>query len=182
MKFCKYKDHGAYHWNDYKDKNTVYHHHVNFIINWIKDKNVLDVGAGDGLITYLLEAKGIEIDPSAVKLAKEKGADVKRGSAYKLTGHYDAVFMGDTLEHLEFPVKAIRQARKVAPVLYIATPPYEYGKKDTDHYNEWKPDELIDLVEKEGYELMGDIIIQFERMYAKFVYRQGLYKHLKKVL
>jgi hypothetical protein len=140
------------------------------------------VGAGDGLITYLLGIKGIESDPLAVKLAKEMNADVELGNAYELKGNYDAVFMGDVLEHLEFPEKAIRQARKVAPVLYITTPPYEKGKKDPNHYHEWTPDELIALVEKEGFELVGDIIIENERMYAKFVYRIGLYKNFKRKL
>lgn len=178
--FDKYKKYGAYHWDDYNDKNTVYAQHVEFLKDWIKEKDTLDVGAGDGLITYVLGIKGIDDNKEAVKLAQKKGADVKLGDAYNLSGYYDAVFMGDTLEHLEFPTKAIRQARKVAPVLYITTPPYEAGKKDAHHYNEWTPDQLIELVEKEGFELMGDIIIQYERMYAKFVYRIGLYKNFKR--
>jgi SAM-dependent methyltransferase len=176
MKFNKYKEYGDYHWKDYADKNTVYSQYVDLVCDWIKEKNVLDVGAGDGLITYLLKAQGIDNEPLAIEIAKKKGANVKKGSAYKLKGEYDAVFMGDTLEHLEDPVRAIRQARKVAPILYITTPPRKEGVKDTNHYNEWTPDELIELVEKEGFELVGDLFIQYERMFAKFVYRQGLYK------
>ncbi len=174
--YDKYKKYGDYHWKDYADKNTIYSRHVDFLKDWIKEKNVLDVGAGDGLITHVLGINGIDNNKEAIKLAKEKGADVSFGDAYNLKGEYDAVFMGDTLEHLENPIRAIRQARKVAPILYITTPPYEKGLKDTHHYNEWTPDQLIELVEKEGFELVGDLFIQYERMYAKFVYRQGLYK------
>jgi DNA modification methylase len=176
MKFNKYKEYGDYHWKDYADKRTVYAAHVDFLRDWVKEKNTLEVGAGDGLITHVLGIEGIDNNMEAIKIAKSKGVRVKKGSAYNLKGKYDAVLMGDTLEHLEDPIRAIRQARKVAPILYIVTPPKKEGIKDTNHYNEWTPDELIELVEKEGFELMGDIIIQYERMHAKFVYRQGLYK------
>jgi len=166
MQFNKYKELGAYHWKEYGEQ-PIYTNHVDFVVGWIKEKKILDVGAGDGLITYKLKAKGIDNEPLAVKYAKEKGANVIRGNAYKLYGKYDAVYIGDTLEHLEYPEKALKQAKKVAPILYIAVPQIIPGIIDKYHYQEWTPQQLNDLVEGVGYELKK-MFMGNGRIYAKF--------------
>ena len=79
IKFYKYDKYGAYHWHWYQYKKT-YIDHVNKVKDWIKEKNVLDVGAGDGLITSILGARGIDNEPAGVKLARERGVDVGRCS------------------------------------------------------------------------------------------------------
>jgi len=38
--------------------NRKYKTHVDKVVSWIKEKSVLDVGAGDGLITFKLKQKG----------------------------------------------------------------------------------------------------------------------------
>src|SRR3990167_9608551 len=116
MEFSKYKKFGAYHWKQYEDKNTKYFRHADRVKEWIKEKSVLDIGAGDGKITHLLGIKGVDDEPEAVRLAVEKGADVKLGDAYRLSykdEEFDSVFMGDVLEHLEFPRKALQEARRI---------------------------------------------------------------------
>ena len=78
----------------------------------MQEKNVLDIGAGDGKITSFLNAKGVDNEPIAVKLVQAKGVDVILGSAYDLPykdEEFDAVFMGDVLEHLEFPRQALQE-------------------------------------------------------------------------
>src|SRR3989338_6793289 len=129
MEFSKYKKFGAYHWKQYEDKNTKYFRHANRVKEWIQEKNALDIGAGDGKITHLLGIKGVDKEPEAVRLAQEMGADVVLGDAYNLdckNEEFDAVFLGDVLEHIEFPRKALKEARRILKdYLYIASPEKE---------------------------------------------------------
>ena len=174
MKFKWYERHGDYHWRHYA-KRTSYRIHADYVRDWVKEKNILDVGAGDGLITHLLGAKGIEAEPEGVRLAQEKGVDVIQGDAYKLPfedNSFEAVTMIDVIEHLEDPEKALQEARRVAPILYINTPPKQDGVYSIGRYHvqEWSPDGLWKLVEKEGFRLDGSMVVypREKRMYAKF--------------
>jgi SAM-dependent methyltransferase len=175
MRFTKYQTLGAYHWRDYKN-GKKYRAHADRIKEWVKEKNILDIGAGDGLITHLLSARGIEYEPEGVRLAQEKGADVIQGNAYDLpykNDSFDAALMIDVIEHFEEPRKALQEARRVAPVLYINTPPKKDDGSLTDrfHIQEWSPAGLCSLVESEGYVLDGPIIVypKEKMMYAKFL-------------
>ncbi|MCX6702772.1 MAG: class I SAM-dependent methyltransferase [Candidatus Wolfebacteria bacterium] len=172
MKFTKYHKFGAYHWKQYAD-NTKYTRHADRVKEWIKEKNILDIGAGDGRITSFLGAQGIDNEPEAVRLAREKGVDVVLGDGYHLPfkdGEFEAVFMGDVLEHFEFPREVLQEARRVLKsYLYLATP--EKGtNNDKFHYQEWTPRELKELVENEGFILEGEILAvpKDKRIYGKF--------------
>lgn len=166
--FTKYRDKGAYHWREYA-RGTKYKKHADFVKKWVREKNVLDVGAGDGLITYLLGATGIEYEQVAVDIARTIGVNVIQGDAYALEGSYDAVTMIDVLEHFGTPEKALSEARKVAPVLYIATP--ERGMvNDPFHVQEWTREELPVFMAENGWTLDGEVIVtpEHKSMYARF--------------
>ncbi len=173
--FTKYAQFGAYHWKQYAD-GTKYKAHADRVKEWVKEKNVLDVGAGDGLITHLLGAKGIEYEAEGVRLAREKGVDVIQGDAYALPfgdHSFEAITMIDVLEHFEDPLKALQEARRVAPILYINTPPKKDDGTLTDkfHVQEWSPAGLVKLVESAGYTLYGPVRVypKEKMMYAKFI-------------
>jgi SAM-dependent methyltransferase len=175
MRYNKYERHGAYHWNQY-NLNRKYKTHADRVKDWVKEKKVLDVGAGDGLITSLLGAKGIEFEPEGVRLAQERGVDVIQGDAYELpfeNNSFEAVTMIDVLEHLENPKKALQEARRVAPILYIQTPIIHDDRliHKRYHVTEWSPLGLCELVESEGYILDGAITIypHTRMQYAKFI-------------
>jgi ubiquinone/menaquinone biosynthesis C-methylase UbiE len=159
MEFTKYQDKGDYHWRQFYQK-TKYRKHALRVANWVKEKTVLDIGAGDGLITFLLGAKGIDNEQSGVDIARSKGIDVILGDAYKIPfkdEEFEAVTMIDVLEHMEDPVMALQEAKRVCQkMLYIATPPKRPDGKLTDkfHYIEWTPEELKTLVESQGFLLM----------------------------
>lgn len=169
MTFDKYKKHKAYHWRQYV-RGDKYRTHADFIKQWVREKRILDVGAGDGLITYLLRADGIEYEEEAVKLAQAIGVNVEQGDAYDLGDRqYDAVTMFDVIEHFDEPEKALAEAHRVAPVLYISTP--ERGMvNDPYHVQEWKRDELPLFMAENGWELDGEVIVRPELkcMYARF--------------
>ncbi len=176
MEFTKYRDFGDYHWRQYS-KGTKYRRHADRVKEWVQEKNVLDIGAGDGLITSLLGAKGIEFDALAVELANGHGVDVIQGDAYSLPyfdDSFDAVTMIDVLEHFEFPENALQEAKRVTrKYLYINTPPRKDDGTltDTFHYQEWSPQGLMKLVEGQGFTLDGGILVfpNEKTMYAKFI-------------
>jgi SAM-dependent methyltransferase len=169
MRFTKYDTKQAYHWREYV-RGTKYRRHADKVKRWVKEKNVLDVGAGDGLITYLLRAKGIEYEPTAVKIAQTLGVDVVEGDAYNLPyadNSFEAVTMIDVIEHFEHPLLAVKEAFRVAPVLYIATP--ERGMvNDPFHYQEWLADELVDFLKDYKLEGQVEVVPEHKSMYAKF--------------
>jgi 2-polyprenyl-3-methyl-5-hydroxy-6-metoxy-1,4-benzoquinol methylase len=171
MKFTKYDTKGAYHWRDYV-RGRKYRKHADYIRKWVTEKDILDVGAGDGLITYLLRAKGIEYEETAVKIAQAIGVDVVQGNAYDLPypdSSFSAVTMFDVLEHFEHPEVALVEALRVAPVLYITTP--ERGMvNDPFHVQEWTATELMRFMQYWGWHLTGDILVNYETksMYGRF--------------
>lgn len=175
MRFTKYEKYGAYHWKQYAD-GTKYKAHADRIKEWVKEKNVLDIGAGDGLITSLVGAVGIEYEISGVVLAKEKGANVIQGDAYDLpyaSNSFDAAMMIDVIEHFDDPIAALKEAKRIAPVLYVNTPPKKDDGTLTDkfHVQEWSPAGLVKLVESVGYKLDGPVLCypKEKMMYAKFL-------------
>lgn len=178
--FDKYRKFGAYHWKQY-DQNTKYRRHADRVVQWIEESFIIDIGAGDGKITSLLEAAGkkpygIDNEPEAVRLAQEKGANVALMDAYKTPypdNLFEAALMADVLEHFERPTDALREARRViSGSLYVSTPPKRSDGKLTDkyHYFELSPVELITMVEQVGFALVGeiDVVAADKVMYAAF--------------
>lgn len=172
--FTKYEKMGAYHWKQYA-AGGKYKDHADRVKTWVTEEKILDIGAGDGLITSLMGAKGIEYEAEGVRLAQEKGVDVIQGDAYALPfadDSFDAVTMIDVLEHFEYPMEALKEARRVAPVLYVNTPPKKDDGTLTDHFHvqEWSPAGLTKIVEAAGYRLDGPITVypKEKMMYAKF--------------
>lgn len=175
MKFTKYEQYGAYHWKQYEE-GTKYKAHADRVKEWVKEPNVLDIGAGDGLITSLVGAVGIENEPEGVRLAQEKGVNVTQGDAYHLPypdHSFDACMMIDVIEHFDRPLDALKEAKRVAPVLYVNTPPKKDDGTLTDkfHVQEWSPVGLVSLVESVGYKVDGPVMVypKEKMMYARFV-------------
>jgi 2-polyprenyl-3-methyl-5-hydroxy-6-metoxy-1,4-benzoquinol methylase len=75
-----------------------------------KSGKILDVGCGDGFISYLIAQKtqanvfGVDISQGAVSKARERGILARVANADKklpfAKGTFDAVFCGDVLEHM----------------------------------------------------------------------------------
>lgn len=176
MEFDKYKQRGAYHWKEYEQK-TPYGLHADKVANWVRKGKTLDIGAGDGLITSLINAEGIDDNLIAVALANEKGVNVSVGDAYKLKypdNHFENVLMGDVIEHLEYPDVAIKEVKRVLKpngFFYVVTPPAKKeGLWDKYHYREYTPEELIDYMNTFGFEIIEgvEVILKYVRMYGVF--------------
>lgn len=178
MEFNKYKERGAYHWKLWRDlPNSQYSQHAKHLASWVEERPVLDVGCGDGLITHLLGdgALGIDNCELAIKLAHEHGVRAILFDLYLLDfiDEWRAILLGDVIEHLEFPEKALRRIHKAlrpGGYLYISTPPKSAKLHDAYHYREYTPQDLVKEVEPHGFILVGKILVKPEwvEMYAKF--------------
>jgi ubiquinone/menaquinone biosynthesis C-methylase UbiE len=166
----KYHKHGAYHWMWYqsetKSKQT-YINYVNYVRDWIKEKNTLDIGAGDGLMVHVLGIrKGIDNEPRAIEIAKEMGVEIDLGDVHELPykdEEFDSVFLGHTLEHLEFPDRAIQECKRVLKkYLYIVVPEKEEPFRIDSNG-------LKEMIEHKGFKLEGEIFRMRRVLYAKFL-------------
>ena len=177
MEFNKYIERGAYHWKMYK-KNPRYRKHVDYVVKWVPSGSILDIGAGDGLITSKLGAAGIDDNVTAVALAKEKGVNVSFGSAYDLPTKkiYDSVCLLDVIEHLEDYKNTLEQVKTIlAKELYICTPIYTgkgkfNGLQSEYHYFEWTPEQFESEMAQSGFTMVSlTTFPKMCRMYGKFV-------------
>ncbi len=170
--FAKYDRLGDYHWDEF-NCDTPYRQHALHVQQWITEQCVLDIGAGDGLITHLLiekglQATGIDDNHRAVQLAGQHGIPVTHGNAYHLSGKYDAVYLGDVLEQLEHQSEIIRKISRITNVLYIATPPRGLYPTDEFHIRECTQSELRTFMEAHGWRQTGSTVAN-ARILARFV-------------
>jgi 2-polyprenyl-3-methyl-5-hydroxy-6-metoxy-1,4-benzoquinol methylase len=174
IEFDKYERMGAYHWDEfYRPSEPCYRSHALHVLKWVMGRNILDIGCGDGLITFLLGAKGIDNHELAVSMAQERGVDARVFDVYdcaSLDEEYSCVYLGDTLEHLEFPDKAIEAIGTLTKELFIATPPArEDGElHDPYHYREYTPQQLKDFMESLGWMHLNGFRVENYRIYGHF--------------
>jgi SAM-dependent methyltransferase len=160
--FLKYREQSDYHWREFESP-CVYRDHVLKVIDWIKEKKVLDIGCGDGLITSKIGAKGIDTDEEGIRLAQKHGVPSEVMSAYDVKGKYDAVFLGDTLEHLEYPDKAIEAIGKITNTLYVVVP----TESDADDFTQWNHNQLRVFMMNHGWNEESTETANF-RIYGKY--------------
>lgn len=85
-----------------------------FVIKNIKGKTVLEVGAYDGRLSQMLESLGIKSIPTDIS---PNNGFVKYADVMELpfqSKSFDTVVALDVLEHIENPVKALDEIKRVA--------------------------------------------------------------------
>lgn len=147
---------------------------------------ILDIGSADGTFTKIVLDKskaekvvGIDVLPRSVSFAKRRFARSKKLSfrvadAHNLPfgkGEFDAVFCLETLEHVEDPIRVIKEMYRVLKdqgyivVLvpsenwlfrFIVWPLWTLGKGKIwrgTHLNHFSSNQVLDVIRKNGFEI-----------------------------
>ena len=173
IEFNKYKTKGAIHWKETQRSIFKFNAYQEARFKWvldclgdIKGKKILDVGCGDGALTYRIVKKGadvIGIDDSkkGIELAKEIFNKKKVSARFILAdvcqmpindNSIDYVVCSEVIEHLKEPEKMLSEAQRVLKKngKIIITTPYRFGEIlwDKHHVREYYPSELKSLLVK----------------------------------
>ena len=176
IEFQKYKTRGAYHWEHIgrhpMRRNAFVIARYRNVITLLEDalatgvagKRVLDVGCGDGALSYLLAKEGaivsgIDNQEIAIRFAKGKAKgmniDFRMGSAYELPwgdSNFDAVVSSDVIEHLQDTTRYLEEIQRVTKVggAVVISTPIRFTEEPLDkmHVVEWFPDEFKKIIEE----------------------------------
>jgi len=84
---------------------------------------ILDAGCGEGILLEKLvrrfperRIEGLDLDPINIRICREHGLPIKEGGLYELPyedGTFDVCLFIEVVEHLDDPVRAIRELRRV---------------------------------------------------------------------
>lgn len=114
-------------------KHRLMNYHYFFIENVNPSDTVLDVGCGNGALTFDLSEKakkvvGIDISSSNIRFAKARynsdNIEYHVGDAihYRLKSKFDVIVLSNMLEHIEDRVAFLKKMRTLAPRLLIRVP------------------------------------------------------------
>jgi len=143
---------------------------------------LLDIGCGTGRLIYHMrrlgwDAVGIDINPDSAAVARENGLHVTVGRLddyLGIDGGFDAIHMGDTIEHLSEPIQTLKIVHRLlrpGGLLTIETPNVRCGfavltllvaralgsrwaySEAPYHLYEYTAGALITLVQRAGFRL-----------------------------
>lgn len=137
---------------------------------------VLEVGCGGGALMRSLAARGcqvtgVDVSEEAVRLASRaaEGCETLQADACALpfgSGSFDRVVAHHLIEHLEDPVRALREWARVLRddgILVICTPNRLYPSPrifdDPTHVHVYERKELCRLVEESGFQVLESFTV-----------------------
>lgn len=176
--FEKYKTRGAgYHW----EQNSLHPLKMNAFVKaryqkcvsllagglgTLGGKRILDMGCGDGALTYELSLRGadcygVDLSEEAICFAQHKHRSFGSKASFFVESclkthfdddFFDGVVSSDVIEHLDEPVKMLVEMRRVLKPLGIAviSTPVRLTESPIDrmHVVEWFPEEFKILIQK----------------------------------
>jgi len=170
-------------------KHRIMNYHQFFVDNIKEGDIILDIGCGNGALTFDLSKKakrvvGIDINEKNIKVAKNKYGSVnieyKVGNATKDLDNqkFDAVVLSNVLEHIKDREDFLNKIKDLAPKILIRVPMINrdwitlYKKElglewrlDKTHYIEYTLDTFKKEIEKVGLSL-ENYSIQFGEIWA----------------
>lgn len=197
--FIKYKELGAYHWENYFGSvfkiNSFVRARYDIVIQLLKvggirkDSLLLEVGCGDGALSGLIyksfacDLVGVEPSEIGIKFCKEMFSkhgysgtfNVSEGYTFDYPdNHFNYVVMADVIEHLQHPDKMLKEIKRVLKPggHVIITTPVRITElpEDEMHVQEFFPTELRALCDN----YFG---VPVKSMYTHPVVWRELYKH-----
>lgn len=168
--FNKYKDRGAYHWND-RDKGYDWYRELaeETVKHFPNEGTVLDVGCGDGYMSAKLKNKGLEVtgfdaEEEAIRWARKKveGCNFRHAEIETFGDDpYDYILCQDVIEHVVDPKQVVALFEnhcKNYMILSTDNPDIALRRYD---YHRFSVQDLKKLFNKHKVEL----IKQFEHVY-----------------
>ena len=179
-RFAKYADRGAYHWEQVS--RSIRHHNAYVCARYdavlsalgdVKGQLVLDLGGGDGALSYLIAQRGarvVTLDSSvdALRHAREQfrlrsgQASAVGAVAYSLPfpdAVFDAIVCSDVIEHVQRPDLLVGEALRTLRLgeRIVLTTPLRVTERPLDgmHVHEFYPSELGDVLGA-----CGDVVVR----------------------
>jgi len=170
-------------------KHRIMNYHQFFVDNIEEGDTVLDIGCGNGALTFDLAKKAnkvvaIDKNEKNIEVAKNKygsaNIEYKVGDATKDLDNqeFNAIVLSNVLEHIEDRENFLNKIKDLAPKILIRVPmvnrdwitPYkkELGlewRADKTHYTEYTLDSFRKEIEKVGLSL-ENYSIQFGEIWA----------------
>jgi len=204
MQFLKYKTRGVgYHWEQMsksiRKRNIYVVARYELILDLIKDdiggKKILDLGCGDGALSYLLgkggaNVTGVDSLGEVINFAKQKCKNIGNinflvVSAYKLPfedEEFDYIISSDVIEHLSYPGKMLFEIKRVwnRKGEIVITTPIKFTEKPLDkmHYQEFFENEFEQLLEKhfENIKTIKSHPLFWMEFQNKSIFRRSFFK------
>lgn len=117
----------------------------------------LDIGCADGYFTRTYNKKysstyGVGVDLSSVVVSQAKtlgGGEFMVANCHDLpfiNNSFTLVHMGEILEHLDDPEKAINEAERVSKSMLVLTTPNNGGSNYEEHIWKWEPEDVLKMI------------------------------------
>jgi len=158
-------------------KHRLMNYHQFFVDNVNSEDKVLDIGCGNGALTFEVAKKakkvvGIDLDKKNIKIAKKKywapNIEYLVGDATKDLPNqkFDVIILSNVLEHIKNRVEFLQKIKNLAPKILIRVPMINrdwitlYKKElgvewrlDKTHYIEYTLESFKEELEKAGLNL-----------------------------
>ena len=153
------------------DERLFLEQHLSHFAKRNSNKLVLDVGAGECQYAYLFNKRN---EYESCDMQDSFHSDVEYdivSSIYDIPRNdssYDIVLMLQVLEHIEFPVKALKEVNrilKVGGVLFLSVPQAAGDHFEPYHYFNYTQYGLGSVLKQTGFEVMS-----MDRLAGMFVY------------
>ena len=210
IEFAKYRTRGAgYHWDQNsshpKKMNAFVKARYQKCVQLLKDsivsfqgKRIVDLGCGDGVLTYELsrrgaESYGIDLSDEAIAYAKQKHSSLASDAQFSVEsctdthfedGFFDAVVSSDVIEHLSNPRELLVEIHRVLKPdgIAVVSTPIKITEHPLDkmHTIEWFKDEYAALVK----EIFSDATFEYSHpvFWAELIARSGKHRFAVNVL
>lgn len=155
------------------------------LVKMVRPKSILEIGCGAGEFLQKISlgveySLGLDINESALALARQKGLEVCAKSVQDLENTFDMIVLFEVLEHLESPgeiLKSIESKLNPGGVLVIAVPNPEGYLKDMGvvlldmppHHNTGWKKETFDYLAN----MLGMEILRYETEPLRYVHYQA---------
>mgnify|MGYP003976928039 CR=1 FL=1 len=175
--YHKISEYAGYLNNDIHPKHDIIKYHQFYVDNLAVEDTVLDLGCGNGFLSYDMAKKakrvvGIDIKDYYIKYAKKHYQRdnlefmVADATEREWSKKFDKVALSNVLEHIEDRVNFLKKIKKVSDTIILRVPMinrswlatykkqqgFEY-RLDITHYTEYTLDSLKNELDQSGWQI-----------------------------